>query len=158
MGISTIEVIDKSRNDYGLLKVPDSILLKEARQEIGALKAYIEELEDRLKNPIEILTPEEEKYKKKFEKKCEIIIQLQKENARLQKEIGGEELKEYVKMVKEQSLYKEMQAQVKNCKEKISDLTTRLNRIHQVLREYHLCKVVVFDNEYNIISKEPLND
>lgn len=158
MGISTIEVIDKSRNDYGLLKVPDSILLKEARQEIGALKAYIEELEDRLKNPKEVLTPKEEKYKKKFEKKCEIIIQLQKENAKLQKEIGGDGLKEYVKMVKGQSLYKEMQAQVDNCKEKISDLTNRLNKVHQVLREYHLCKVVVFDNEYNIISKEPLND
>ena len=36
----------------GLLKIPDHILLKESRLEVGKLKSYIEELEEELKNRI----------------------------------------------------------------------------------------------------------
>lgn len=36
---------------YGLSKVPDEVLLKAANVEIGKLKAYITELEDRLQTP-----------------------------------------------------------------------------------------------------------
>jgi len=36
---------------YGLSKVPDEVLLKAANVEIGKLKAYIAELEDRLQTP-----------------------------------------------------------------------------------------------------------
>ncbi len=41
--------IDRSKEVHGLLKIPDNILLKEALVEIGKLKSYIEELEDKNK-------------------------------------------------------------------------------------------------------------
>jgi regulator of replication initiation timing len=40
---------DKSTPNYGLLKVPDIVLLKQANIEIGKLQSYIQELEDKLK-------------------------------------------------------------------------------------------------------------
>ena len=39
---------------HGLLKIPDSVLLKEALIENGKLQAYILELEDQLKNKKQI--------------------------------------------------------------------------------------------------------
>lgn len=39
----------KADENYGLLKIPDSVIVKEQAIEIGKLKAYIEELEEKLK-------------------------------------------------------------------------------------------------------------
>lgn len=38
----------KSDSIFGLNKIPDSVLLKEANIEIGKLKSYIDELEEKL--------------------------------------------------------------------------------------------------------------
>jgi len=35
--------------DYGLMKIPDAYFLRLARREIGELKSYIQELEDKIK-------------------------------------------------------------------------------------------------------------
>lgn len=48
---------DKSKENFGLLKIPDSALLKDAITEIGKLKAYINELEDKLDNPEAFMKP-----------------------------------------------------------------------------------------------------
>jgi Co/Zn/Cd efflux system component len=40
---------DKSQEVHGLFKVPDYVLLKESRIELGQANAYIEELEDVIK-------------------------------------------------------------------------------------------------------------
>lgn len=41
--------MSKGDEIFGLLKIPDSVLLKNALIEIGQLKSYIEELEEKLK-------------------------------------------------------------------------------------------------------------
>lgn len=39
----------KDKEVYGLLKLPDGILFQQAQIEIGKLKSYIQELEDKIK-------------------------------------------------------------------------------------------------------------
>ena len=41
----------KQKEVHGLSKIPDDVLLRYANIEIGKLKAYIAELEDKLKQP-----------------------------------------------------------------------------------------------------------
>lgn len=46
---TTVTIHDKGKEWSGLMKVPDEIVIKQLRKDLGAANAYIEELEDRIK-------------------------------------------------------------------------------------------------------------
>lgn len=55
---------DKGKPIFGLCKLPAQMLLKASRQEVGALKAYIEEMEDsnqKLQEQLQTLTEDNKK-------------------------------------------------------------------------------------------------
>jgi len=91
---------DKTIELYGLCKVPDEIIIKELKVEIGKANSYIQELEDEnnllkvkineIPNPTDILTKEEimeikqsqicEMYKKEKQHITELYTKLKKEH------------------------------------------------------------------------------
>ena len=87
-------------------KIPDLVIIKELREELGKLKSYIDELEDKLKQG---LIQEREA--------------LQKENSKKRQEIMKEEL--YKKIKSDNSKLKK---EIIKLRENISDLVVRLNK------------------------------
>lgn len=73
----------KDNEVYGLLKLPDEVVIKQLRQELGIQVSYIDELEDRLKR-YERIAPEE---LKEFKKDI-VIKQKNVEIQALQKTVG----------------------------------------------------------------------
>lgn len=73
----------KDNEVHGLLKLPDEVVIKQLRQELGIQVSYIDELEDRLKR-YERIAPEE---LKEFKKDL-VIQQKNAEIQALQKTVG----------------------------------------------------------------------
>lgn len=82
----------KDDERHGLLKIPDEVIIKELRVELGKANSYIHELEDE-NMKLKIIPPEEKKkirkgkifdeYKKEIIKLNKIISNLRKDNENL---------------------------------------------------------------------------
>lgn len=80
--------MSKDKDIHGLLKLPDEVVIKELRTELGIQNSYIAELEDELKR-FKGMTPEELKEFKKEEvikEKNNQINELQKQNKTFRKD------------------------------------------------------------------------
>lgn len=124
------EKINRGREVHGLDKLPDHIIIKELRKEIGTLKAYIDELEYN-QNQNEKNLSSQQKINSELESKLNVIIK---------KELNEEELKEVVIDIKETFFIKNIIKENTSLIEKNKALTKENDKLLNSLIQMQLKK------------------
>ena len=148
MAASKIFIQNKDEEIFGLMKVPDSVLLREARIEIGQLKAYIEELEEKIKSQdiqlqdqIKAIDYNLEKdskvlkLKNKVKEQAEKICKLKGEVEKLTIQQMGAEWKEFFKAIKKEGFYNGLSKQIESLKKDNEFLRRRNEKMLKFLAD-----------------------